>query len=69
MRNLQTAERLEKSENVEFQNGKVCECESNVIKFLRATELMFECGLTFTDASREAERACVNTASILICWT
>ena len=69
MRNSQTAERVEKSENEESQVGKVGECEFNVLKFLRATDLMFECGLTFTDASREAERACVNMTSILICWT
>ena len=69
MRNWQTAERVEKYENDESQVGKVGECEFNVLKFLRATDLMFECGLTFSDALREAERACVNTTSILICWT
>ena len=31
------------------------------------TDLMFECGLTFTVESRKAERACVNMTSILIC--
>ena len=69
MRNSQTAERVEKSENEESQVGKVGECEFNVLKFLRATDLMFECGLTYTAASRKAERACVNMTSILICWT
>ena len=69
MRNSQTAERVEKSENEESQIGKVGECEFNVLKFLRAMDLMFECGLTYTAASRKAERACVNMTSILICWT
>ena len=32
------------------------------------TDLMFECGLTFTVESRKAERACVNMTSILIYW-
>ena len=45
MRNSQTAEHVEKSENEESQVGKVGECEFNVLKFLRATDLMFfECG-------------------------
>ena len=35
---------------------EVGECELNVLKFLRATDLMFECGLTFSDALRKAER-------------
>ena len=48
---------------------EVGECELNVVKFLRATDLMFECGLTFSDALRKAERTCVNTTLILICWT
>ena len=30
------------------------------------TDLMFECGLTFTVESRKAERACVNMTSILV---
>ena len=60
MRNLQTAERVEKSEKVESQDRKVRECELNVLKFLQTTDLMFKCGLTFTDASRKAERARVN---------
>ena len=63
---MQTAERVEKSENEESQVGKVYECEFNVLKVFRATDLMFECGLTFTVASRKAERACVNMTSILI---
>ena len=69
---VQTAERVERSEKEESQVGKVGkvgECEFNVLKFLRASDLMFECGLTFTDASRKAESACVNMTSILICWT
>ena len=69
---VQTAERVERSDKEESQVGKVGkvgECEFNVLKFFRATDLMFECGLTFTDASRKAERACVNMTSILICWT
>ena len=69
MRNSQTVERVEKIENDESQVGKVGECEFNVLKFLRATDLVFECGLTFTDASRKAEKAFVNMTSILICWT
>ena len=69
MGNSQTAERVEKSENDESQVGKVGECEFNVLKFLRATDLMFECALTFSHALRKAERACVNTTPILICWT
>ena len=32
------------------------------------TDLMFECGLTFTVESRKAERACVYMTSILIYW-
>ena len=36
------------------------------VSLIRATDLMFECGLTFSDALREAERACVNTTSILV---
>ena len=51
------------------QTAERVECEFNVLKFLRATDLMFECGLTYTAASRKAERACVNMISILICWT
>ena len=69
---VQTAERVERSEKEEFQVGKVGkvgEYEFNVLKFLRASDLMFECGLTFTDASRKAQSACVNMTSILICWT
>ena len=66
---LQTGERVEKSENEESQVGKVYECEFNVLKVFRATDLMYECGLTFTVASRKAERACVNMTSILIYWT
>ena len=38
------------------------ESEFNVIVSLRVTDLMLWCGLANT-ASREAERACVNTAS------
>ena len=63
---MQTAERVEMSENEESQVGKVYECEFNVLKVFRATDLMFECGLTFTVSSRKAERACVNMTSILI---
>ena len=63
---MQTAERVEKSENEESQVGKVYECEFNVLKVFRETDLMFECGLTFTVASRKAERACVNMTSILM---
>ena len=66
---VQTAERVERSEKEESQVGKVGACEFNVLKFLRATDLMFECGLTFTDASRKTDRACVNTTSILVYWT
>ena len=66
---MQTAERVERSENEESQVGKVDECEFNVLTFFRATDLMFECGLAYTAASRKAERACVNTTSILVCWT
>ena len=66
---MQTAERVERSENKESQVGKVDECEFNVFTVFRATDLMFERGLTYTAASRKAERACVNTTSILICWT
>ena len=69
---VQTAERVERSEKEESQVGKVGkvgECEFNVLKFLRATDLMIECGLTYTAASRKAERACVNMTSILTCWT
>ena len=51
------------------QTAERVECEFNVLKFLRATDLMFKCGLTYTAASRKAERACVNMTSILICWT
>ena len=69
MRNSQTAERVVKTDNEESQDGKVGECEFNVLTFLPATDLMFACGLTFSDALREAERACVNMTSILICWT
>ena len=69
MRNSQTAERVVESEKDESQVGKVGECEFNVLKFLRATDLMFECGLTFSHALRKADRACVNTTSVLICWT
>ena len=53
---MQTAERVEKSENEESQ-------------IQRLEYLMFECGLTFTVASRKAERACVNMTSILVYWT
>ena len=66
---MQTAERVEKSENEESQVGKVYECEFNVMKVFRATDLMFECGMTFTVALRKAEMACVNMTSILICST
>ena len=66
---MQAAERVERSENLESQCGKVYECEFNVLKVFRAQDLMFECGLTFTAASREAERACVNMTSILNYWT
>ena len=66
---MQTAERVDRSENEEFQVGKVDECEFNVLIVVRATDLMFECGLRYTAASRKAERACVNMTSILICWT
>ena len=52
MRNSQTAERVESSEKEESQVGKVGkkwgECEFNVLKFLRTTDLMFECGLMNT---------------------
>ena len=65
---MQTAERVERSENEESQFGQVDECEFNVLTIFRATDLMFECGLTYTAASRKAERACVNMTSILICW-
>ena len=53
---MQAAERVERSENVESQGGKVYECEFNVLKVFRAPDLMFECGLTFTVVSRKAER-------------
>ena len=69
---VKTAERVERSEKEESQVGKVGkvrECVFNVLKFLRATDLMFECGLTYTAASRKAERARVNMTSILICGT
>ena len=66
---MQTAERVERSETEESQVGKVYEYEFNVLTVFRATDLMFECGLTHTAASRKAERACVNMTSILICWT
>ena len=65
---MQTAERVERFMK-SLRLGKVYECEFNVLKVFRATDLMFECGLTYTAASRKAERACVNTTSILICWT
>ena len=39
MRNSQTAERVVKSENDESQVGKVGECEFNVLRFLRATDV------------------------------
>ena len=52
MRNSQTAERVVKTENEESQDGKVGDFEFNVLKFLPATDLMFECGLTFSDALR-----------------
>ena len=67
---VQTAERVERSEKEESQVGKigkVDECEFNVLTVFRATDLMFECGLTYTAASRKAERACVNMTSIRIC--
>ena len=66
---MQTSERVERSENEESQVGKVDECEFNVLTVFRAMNLMFECGLTYTAASRKAERACVNMTSILTCWT
>ena len=66
---VQTAERVERSEKEESQVRKVDECEFNVLTVFRATDVMFECGLTYTAASRKAERACVNMTSILICWT
>ena len=44
MRNSQIAERVEVSENVDSQVGKVGDSEFNFLKFLRATDLMFECG-------------------------
>ena len=56
---VQIAERMERSEKEESQVGKVGkvgECEFNARKFLRATDLMFECGLTYTAASRKARR-------------
>ena len=53
---MQTAERVERSENDESQVGKVDECEFNVLIVFRATDLMFECGLTYTAASCKAER-------------
>ena len=56
MKNL----RLEK-----WKSGKVDECEFNVLTVFRATDLMFECGLTYTAASRKAERACVNNPDLL----
>ena len=65
MRNSQTAERVEKFENEESQVGKVGECGFNVLKFFRATDPVFKCGLTFSDEFRKAERACVNTTSTL----
>ena len=43
--------------------------ELDVDELSRVTDLMFECGLTFTVKSRKAERACLNMTSILICWT
>ena len=39
----------------------------NNARQLILTDLMFECGLTFTVEPRKAERACVNMTSILIC--
>ena len=66
---MHAAERVERSENEESQVGKVDECEFNVLTVFRATDLMFECGLTYTAASRKAERACVNMTSIMIGWT
>ena len=41
--------------------------ELDVDELSRFTDLMFECGLTFTIESRKAERACVNMTSIQIC--
>ena len=66
---MQAAERVERSENEESQVEKVDECEFNVLTVFRATDLMFECGLTYAAASRKAERACVNMTSIMIGWT
>ena len=66
---VQPAESVERSENEESQVGKVDECEFNVLTVFRVTDLMFECDLTCTAASRKAERTCVNMTSILICWT
>ena len=68
-RNSQAIKCVERSENVESQTGEMGESEFNVIEFLRVTDLMLWCGLTNTDASRKAERACVNTTSILVYWT
>ena len=59
---MQTAERVERSDNEESQVGKVenvYECAFNVLIVFRATDLMFGCGLTYTAASRKAKRACV----------
>ena len=65
-RNSQAIECVERSENVESQTDEVGESEFNVIEFVRVTDLMLWCGLTNTDASRKAERAYVNTTSILV---
>ena len=66
-RHSQTTECVERSENVESQTVEMGESEFNVIAFHRVTDLMLWCGLTC--ASRKAERACVNTISILVSWT
>ena len=42
--------------------------ELDVDELSRVTDLMFECGLTFTVELRKAERVCVKMILILICW-
>ena len=63
------AERVGRSENALSRTGAMGTRELDVGELSRVTDLMFECGLTFTVESRKAERACVNMTSILICWT
>ena len=54
MRNSRTARCVVKSEKDDSQVGKVGGCESNVFKFLRESDLMPECGLTFSNTLCEA---------------